>query len=238
MTEDERAPLDGARWGKWTWRELSAGMSSGGRGPYLPVTRVSCLGFSNLPATDWAVALKLMNSDDPERRSRSGMSLTRGFTTRLRALVSLIDQTRRLIGFPRTPWSFGRAEPQRAELAYPRDAAGGIPSDLRNYLLHFGVPPIVQNLTLNMAGGATVGAFDVTGHSIRLSAQKLLEWDKLGRKGEGLPGVIWRTRRTRAQTRCHSALDRHETLFHLVIRATCAHQPGPRHTGPLFGSAE
>jgi hypothetical protein len=45
--------------------------------------------------------------------------------------------------------------------------------DLRNYLLHYGAPPVVQTLEL---GPTTQG--EPTGHSIKLSASRLLEWDK------------------------------------------------------------
>ena len=44
--------------------------------------------------------------------------------------------------------------------------------DLRNYLLHYGVPPVIQSLTLGPPGDT--GA---TGHSIKLSGPRLLEWD-------------------------------------------------------------
>jgi hypothetical protein len=44
--------------------------------------------------------------------------------------------------------------------------------DLRNYLLHYGVPPVLQTLALGPT--SDTGA---TGHSIRFSSTRLLEWD-------------------------------------------------------------
>ena len=45
--------------------------------------------------------------------------------------------------------------------------------DLRNYLLHYGVAPVIQTLNLHQ-----IEEEGVTQHSIKLSAERLLEWPK------------------------------------------------------------
>lgn len=123
------------------------------------------------PATDIAVSLQLMG-DDREATASFWEELDQRLHNQLASAVSLIDHTRRLLDYYEADVPTLVAEYQRQNAVVTGMDEASFLRDLRNYLLHYGSPPVIQSLSLGPAGDT-----GTTGHSIKLSAARLGEWD-------------------------------------------------------------
>lgn len=166
---DER-PIDGRRWGEWV----------GGGHERWEVVRRSWLIFQrnttelmnllNAPANDPVFALQLMN-DDAEA-SPFWEELDQRLHNQLSSAVSLVAHTGRLLKYYEADFPAVVAEYRSRNDAIMGMDETAFLRHLRNYLLKYGVPPIIQTLHLRPAKGST------SGHLLKLSAEHLLKWDE------------------------------------------------------------
>lgn len=110
--------------------------------------------------------------DDREATARFWEELDQRLHNQLASAVSLVDHTRRLLAYYDSDVPTMVAEYTQRNAVVMAMKETSFLRDLRNYLLHYGVPPVVQSLALG-----PVGEGGGTGHSIKLSASRLLEWD-------------------------------------------------------------
>jgi hypothetical protein len=109
--------------------------------------------------------------DDREATTRFWNALDQRLHNQLASAGSLVDHTRRLLDYYQDDCpAMVAAYRERNTLVTDMKEASFL-RDLRNYLLHYGVPPVLQTLSLGPTEAGT------TGHSIKLSAVRLLEWD-------------------------------------------------------------
>lgn len=173
---EESAPLDGKRWGEWIragserWDVVIRSWSVFAR------NTEELIRLLNVPTMDFAVALQLMG-DDREATKPFWEELDQRLHNQVASIASLVDQTRRLLDYYRADASDVLAEYEVRNTVTRAMPEGAFLRKLRNYLLHYGVAPILQELSLNMGGVVTAGTTGVTGHTIKLSAQRLLEYD-------------------------------------------------------------
>ncbi len=123
-----------------------------------------------IPSKRTAVSLLLM-SDDREATTPFWEELDQRLHNELASAVTLVDHSRRLMKYyrPYIPSMVQEYERRNENVTDLRETA--FLRDLRNYLLHYGVPPVIQ--TLSLSSPAVAGG---TGHAIKLSADRLLEW--------------------------------------------------------------
>ena len=171
MTLDER-PIDGGRWGKWVqdgserWDVVQRSWN------VFALNTTDLVGLLNIPATNIAQSLLLMG-DDRQAAAPFWAALDQRLHNQLASAVSLVEHTRRLVTF------YGDDAPKMvaeftARNATVADLEGSVfLRDLRNYLVHYGLAPIVQSLSLGPSDGS-----GSTGHSVKLSAVGLLGWAK------------------------------------------------------------
>jgi len=168
---DDQRPVDGNLWGQWVrdgndrWEVVRRSWSVFVR------NTTELIDLLKIPATDIAASLQLMG-DDREATGKFWEELDQRLHNQLASAASLVDHTRRLLAYYESdiPVMVGEHKKRNAAVRATNEAS--FLRDLRNYLLHYGAPPVIQNLTLGPTGDA--GA---TGHSIKLSARRLLEWD-------------------------------------------------------------
>lgn len=171
MAEKDR-PLDGSRWGAWVrgghdrWEVV--------RRSWLVFVRntTELVDLLNIPASNPVVSMQLIG-DDREATASYWEQLDQRLHNQLASAVSLVDHTRRLLRYFEDVPALGKEYAARNERV-TQMAETVFLRDLRNYLLHYGAPPIVQTVTL---GGLSDSG---TGHVLKLSASKLLEWSKWG----------------------------------------------------------
>jgi hypothetical protein len=162
---DDRRPINMALWGAWTragadrWDALRWSTTTFAR------NTDELMGLLNRAAADVALALTLMNDDlqtDP-----FWPELDRRLHNQLASTVTLIDHTRRLISYYESdaPDLAAEYEARNARVRGTNEAA--FLRGLRNYLLHYSVPVMIQALTFGPGAPR---------HDIKLSAARLLEW--------------------------------------------------------------
>ena len=169
--DDDQRPVDGNLWGQWVragndrWEVVRRSWSVFVR------NTTELIDLLNIPATDIAASLQLMG-DDREATGMFWEELDQRLHNQLASAVSLVDHTRRLLAYYESdiPAMVGEYRTRNAAVREMSEAS--FLRDLRNYLLHYGAPPVIQTLTLGPTGD--MGA---TGHSIKLSPRRLLEWD-------------------------------------------------------------
>lgn len=171
MTDDTRA-VDGTAWGHWV---------RAGHERWEVVRRSWTVYFRNthelirllqIPAKNLGVSLQLMG-DDRDATAPFWEELDQRLHNLLASAVSLVDHTRRLLNYYEPDIPTFVAEYSRRNIAVTDMNETSFLRDLRNYLLHYGAPPLVQTMDLAPTTGT-----EGTGHSIKLSATRLLEWDK------------------------------------------------------------
>ena len=171
MTDDDPRPVDGNLWGQWVragndrWEVVRRSWSVFVR------NTTELVDLLKIPATDIATSLQLMG-DDREVTALFWEQLDQRLHNQLASAASLVDHTRRLLAYYETDIPTMVAEYKRQNAVVTEMDEASFLRDLRNYLLHYGVPPVIQSLSLDPT--ADSGA---TGHSIKLSAPRLLEWD-------------------------------------------------------------
>jgi hypothetical protein len=164
-------PVNGHLWGQWV---------AAGSDRWEVVRRSSAVFVRNttelvdllkVPATNIAFSLQLM-SDDHQGSTQFWEELDQRLHNQLASAVSLVDHTRRLLEFydADVPEMVAEYNTRNAAITNMNEAA--FLRDLRNYLLHYGAPPIVQSLSL-----APITSGRITGHAVKLSAAHLLKWD-------------------------------------------------------------
>lgn len=170
IVDDDQRPVDGSLWGQWVrggndrWEVVRRSWSVFVR------NTIELIDLLKIPATDIAASPQLMG-DDREATEVFWEELDQRLHNQLASAISLVDHTRRLLAYYESdiPAMVGEYKTRNAAVREMNEAS--FLRDLRNYLLHYGAPPVIQSLTL----GPT-GAKGATGHSIKLSARRLLEW--------------------------------------------------------------
>ena len=171
VTDDDPRPVDGTLWGQWVragndrWEVVRRSWSVFVR------NTAELIDLLKIPTNDIAASLQLM-SDDREATALFWEELDQRLHNQLASAVSLVDHTRRLLAYYEADVPTMVAEYKRQNAVVTEINEAAFLRDLRNYLLHYGVPPVIQSLALGLTGD-TGG----TGHSIKLSAPRLLEWD-------------------------------------------------------------
>jgi hypothetical protein len=139
---DER-PVDGSRWGEWV-RAGSERWAVVGRSYSVFARNTSeLMNLLNIPNTNTAVALQLMG-DDREATAPYWDELDQRLHNQLASAVSLVDHQRRLLSYYEADFPALVAEyTSRNDGIIGMNEAAFL-RDLRNYLLHYGAPPIIQ----------------------------------------------------------------------------------------------
>lgn len=170
IEEAKLPPIDGNRWGRWN-REAASRWDVVGRSwKIFERNTTELIELLKGPETNLVLSLTLMG-DDREATQGFWQELDQRLHNQLAGAVSLVDHTRRLTAY------YGEDAPalvaefeRRNDEVFAMDEAAFL-RKLRNYLLHYGVPPIVQTQRLSMSEGG------MTGHAIKLGAPHLLKWD-------------------------------------------------------------
>jgi hypothetical protein len=164
---DDTRPIDGSRWGEWVragserWEVVRRSLIVFRR------NTTELIDLLNIPANDIAFSLQLMG-DDRETTDPFWDELDQRLHNQLASAVSLVDHARRLLKYYESDIPTLDEEYRRRNAIITEMNETAFLRDLRNYLLHYGAPPIIQTLNL----GSTHG------HAVKLSAARLLEWPK------------------------------------------------------------
>lgn len=170
VREDER-PINASKLGEWSrpgverWHVVERSWQIFGR------NTTELVNFLKRPAEDPQLLMQIVTSGPTESAS-FWEELDQRLHNQLAAAVSLVDHTRRLTDYyaddaPQLINEFtlrNQAVRELQQTAFLRD--------LRNYLLHYGVAPMV--LTLEFKSTASPD----TSHSIKMHAARLREWNK------------------------------------------------------------
>jgi hypothetical protein len=178
VTEEELPPIDGKAWMAYI---------RGGRAHFERVQRSwvvfwrnanDLLGLLHSVETNAVASLMLMQAprsgqvDVDEFHEEFWAALDQRLHNLVAAAVSLIDHTRPLIAFYEHEPAF-RAEFERRNDAVRLSPRASFVRALRNYLVHYGVAPLMQTMTLRPTTSE-----DWDELRIKLSAQGLLRWEK------------------------------------------------------------
>ena len=109
--------------------------------------------------------------DDYEATAPFWAEFDQRLHNQLAGAVSLVDHVRRLLDYYEAdiPAFVAEYKVRNANITEMNETA--FVRDLRNYLLHYGVAPVIQSLSLGPVSDAAA-----TGHSVKLSSTRLLEW--------------------------------------------------------------
>jgi hypothetical protein len=171
MDPDTR-PVDANQWGAWVregaelWEVVRRSWGIFQR------NTTEILDLVNLPSRDLSVALRLMG-DDQEENQPFWEEFDQRLHNHVAAAVSLVDHTRRLSDHCETDAYTIMEEYRKRNDKVRLMTEAAFLRDLRNYLLHYGVPPVIQSLTFQR-GAESPGAH----HVIKLSSTRLLQWQK------------------------------------------------------------
>jgi hypothetical protein len=167
---DERR-VDMSRWGEWVRAGSERWTVVGRSWSVFQRNTTELMNLLNTPATDPVVAAHLM-VDDGTGPAPFWEELDQRLHNQLASAASLVDHRRRLLRYYKADFPAFIAEDATRNASVAQMKEGAFLGDLRNYLLHYGSPPLIQSLKLgpNRAGGS--------GHSVKLSAARLLEWRK------------------------------------------------------------
>lgn len=166
---DDPRPVNATLWGQWMkagkkhWDRVQRSWS------VFVLNTTELVDLLNTSATDIGVALQLMNPD-PRVGRPFWDTLDQRLHNQVASTVTLVDHTRLLLKHYSVdvPTLVAEYEKRNARIMEMDEAA--FLRDLRNYLLHYDVPPIVHSLSL---GPKT--STGTTGHVVKLSAAALLE---------------------------------------------------------------
>ena len=170
MVVDPR-PINGDMWGQWIragaerWDVVQRSWSVFAR------NTTELVNLLKMPATNFDVSLLLMG-DDIDASAPFWQELDQRLHNELASAVSLVDHTRRLLKHYQddAPHFVNEYLDRNTSVTTMEEAV--FLRDLRNYLLHYGVAPIIQSLSLG-----PINDVGMTGHSIKLSSSGLLRWD-------------------------------------------------------------
>jgi hypothetical protein len=178
VSEDPR-PVNGTLWGRWV---------KGGNEHWDVVRRSWSVFVRNTtelvdllkkPTADIGLALQLV-SPDPRVGTPFWEELDQRLHNQVASAGSLVDHTRPLTEYYRadTAEMVTEYESRNGRIMEMNEAA--FLRNLRNYLLHYGVPPVVHTLSL---GPKTRSG--PTGHVVKLSAAHLLKWSQWSAQSRG-----------------------------------------------------
>jgi hypothetical protein len=176
MADDDPRPIDGNLWGQWVaagndrWEVVRRSWSVFVR------NTTELIDLLKIPATDLAVSLQLMG-DDREATALFWEELDQRLHNQLASAGSLVDHTRRLLAYYESDVPTMVHEYNQRNAVVMEMNETSFLRDLRNYLLHYDIPPVIQSVALGPTGES-----GGTGHSIKLSAQRLLAWDKWNKR--------------------------------------------------------
>jgi len=169
VVEDSR-PVNGSLWGEWVragndrWEVVRRSWSVFIR------NTTELIDLLKIPATNVVVSLQLMG-DDPGTTNAFWEPFDKRLHNQIASAVTLVDHVRRLLDFYERDVPMMVSEYRRRNAGITAMNESAFLRDLRNYLLHYGAPPVVQTLSLGPPDQASM-----TGHQIKLSASRLLEW--------------------------------------------------------------
>jgi hypothetical protein len=166
---DER-PIDGSRWGEWVgagserWDVVRRSWSIFQR------NTTELMNLLNTPVNDTLFALQLMG-DDHEATAPFWEELDQRLHNQLSSAVSVVEHMGRLLGYYEADFPTVVAEYESRNTSITAMNETAFLRKLRNYLLHYGAPPVVQTFEL--------GQTDISGgrYLVKLSAEHLLKWD-------------------------------------------------------------
>ena len=172
-------PVDGAAYGSWVRAGGELWNTVGRTWSVFRRNSEELLRLLNLVESNFALSINLMNGD-PETTAPFWGELDQRIHNEVASAATLIDITRRLTRYYRrfVPSIIDEFTIRNAAVAGMNEA--GFIRDLRNYLLHFDVPPIIQSMSLGQDENS------VTGFSLKLSAARLLKWSDWERSKEYL----------------------------------------------------
>ena len=170
IVTDDLRPVNAALWGQWVkagneyWDAVRRSWS------VFVLNTNELIELLKKPSTDLGLALQLVNPD-PRAGAPFWEELDQRLHNQVASAVSLVDHARLLMDYYRadTPDMVAEYESRTERIMEMNEAA--FLRNLRNYLLHYGAPPIVHTLTLTP--GTDTSAF---GHVVKLSAVYLLKW--------------------------------------------------------------
>lgn len=163
--------INGRLWGEWVtagaerWEVVARSWTVFRRNTY------ELQALLNIPAANPAFALQLMG-DDRESTDPFWSELDQRLHNQLASSESLIDHERRFFRHYGPDFPAVLAEYKRRVASVAGMTEAVFLGDLRNYLLHYSAPPIIQSLAL---GASDAGG---SGHQVKLSARRLREWSK------------------------------------------------------------
>jgi hypothetical protein len=169
---DDPRPVNGNLWGQWV---------KGGNEHWDVVLRSwsvfrrntsELIDLLNTSATDIGLALQLV-TDDPRTPMPFWEELDQRLHNQVASAVSLVHHTRPLMDYYKADTPAMVAEYERRNKCIIEMNEAAFLRDLRNYLLHYGVPPVVH--TFSLGPTTSTGA---TGHVVKLSAAHLLKWSE------------------------------------------------------------
>jgi hypothetical protein len=168
----DQAPVDGARWGEW----LRAGAD------YWQIVTRSFVVFRrnsqeltrilDRPRVDLPFSLEL-SSDISSATAEFWDEVDQRLQNELASAISLVDHTRRLLEYFEPDVPDVVAEYHERNTAVTALNESRFLRDLRNYLLHYGVAPVIQSITFQRHEDG-----DEFNHHIKLKTSRLLEWEK------------------------------------------------------------
>jgi hypothetical protein len=169
VTSDEEFTVDGGRMGVWVRAGHEHWGIVGRAWTIFARNTTDLVNLLNAAASNPVLSLQLMQ-DGIEGSKEYWDALDQRLHNQVASVGSLIDHTRNLMRYFHDV-SFLVEEFNERNRRVREMPEASFLRDLRNYLLHYGAAPRVQTLDLVPPPGST-------GYSFKLSAPKLLEWEK------------------------------------------------------------
>lgn len=163
-------PVNGQLWGEWIragaerWDVVQRSWFVFAR------NTTELIDLLKVPATNIDASMLLMG-DDLHAAAPFWQELDQRLHNELASAVSLVDHTRRLLKHYKDDAAHFVGEYIDRNSSVTTLDESIFLRDLRNYLLHYGVAPVVQSLSLG-----PIDEVGMTGHSIKLSSSGLLRW--------------------------------------------------------------
>jgi hypothetical protein len=168
---DDPPPVNGNLWGAWNkgavdrWNTVHRSWNVFAR------NTTELINHLKVPATNIVFSLQLMG-DDRDATQPFWDELDQRLHNQLASAVSLVDHTRRLLKYYESEGSIVADYGVRNDALVALGETGFL-RDFRNYLVHYGLAPTIQVMSLG-----PINEVGMTGHSIKLSSEALLKWDK------------------------------------------------------------
>lgn len=165
-------PVNGTIWGEWV-RAGSERWEVVRRSWAIFVRNTNeLIELLDIPTTNVHFSLLLMG-DDRETTAKFWEELDQRLHNQLASVVSLTDHTRRLLAYYEADIPAFVDEYKKRNDAIRNMTQASFLRDLRNYLVHYGTPPVIQSMSLGPVNDSGEAA-----HSVKLSAPRLLAWNK------------------------------------------------------------